>query len=73
MRPDGVPATLELPLQYDPAEHTDVELADELYEATAVLAMGPDTGIGADTARDLRERRLAAARELMKRWSAPQS
>ncbi len=73
MPPDVAPAALELPLQYDAVEHTDVELADELYEATAVLSMGSAEGIGAETARDLRERRLAAARELMKRWSAPQS
>lgn len=59
-----------LPLTYGVAETSDVDLASELYEATAILAMGTDDGIAAHVAADLRRRRLDAARELLCRWSA---
>lgn len=55
-----------LPLQYEPASVSDLELASDMYDATAVLAMGD--GIAASVAEDLRRRRLEAARELVARW-----
>lgn len=61
-------AAPELPLQYAPGELSDLELADELYEGTAILAMGRPEGIAAHVAADLRRRRLAAALEVVRRW-----
>jgi hypothetical protein len=60
-----VPA--QLALVFDLAAATDSELADELYDATLLLSMGSE-GINADVAAGLHGRRLAAARELLRRW-----
>jgi hypothetical protein len=59
-----------LPLTYAPADLSDLELASELYDATAVLGMGAEAGIAAHLAAELHERRTQAAQELLRRWQA---
>lgn len=56
-----------LPLQYAAAEASDLELATDVYDNTAILAMG-ESGIAAHVAEGLRRRRLEAAQELVARW-----
>ena len=57
----------QLALLFDAAAATDSELADELYDATLLLSMGSE-GINPAVAAGLHERRLDAARELLRRW-----
>jgi len=57
-----------LPLEYPAAETSDLDLASEVYDATAILAMG-EAGIAEHVAADLRRRRQEAAQELARRWT----
>ena len=54
---------------YTPAETSDLELATEVYDATAILAMG-EAGIAEHVAAGLRRRREEAVQELARRWTA---
>jgi len=57
----------QLALTIDLAAASDAELADDICDATLLLAMGSE-GISADVAAGLHGRRLEAARELLRRW-----
>ncbi len=60
----------QLSLVFDPVALGDGALVDEMCDATALLNMGSPAGIAEHVADNLKARRLAAARELVRRWTS---